>query len=377
MTDASLLLTAGQALLEGKMVPDAWLACESGVITAAGQGAPPRSPDLALPDATLAPGFVDLHCHGAVGGAFDDPEPAWDAILGYHASHGTTRQAISLVTAPLPVLLPRVRAAAAQAAVDPRILGIHLEGPFLADSHRGAHDPAALQAPEPAAIDALLEAGEGRILQVTLAPELPGALEAIARLVAAGVRVAVGHTGCGYDPARAAFDAGATLLTHAGNAMPPMHHRAPGPIAAALHDARVTLEVIADGAHVHPAMLAVLLQAAPGRLALVTDAMAAAGMPDGPSHIGELDVVVEQGLPRLADSGALAGSTLTMDRAVRTLVAAGASLEAAPDAATQVPADAVGRPELGSLTVGARADLVALDGQLAVVGVWRDGSAIA
>ncbi len=373
MTDASLLLTADRALVEGVLMPDAWVRCEGGRITAVGQGAPPRSPDLELRGATLVPGFVDLHCHGAVGSAFDDAQPEWDAILGFHAAHGTTRQAVSLVSASIDDLVPRVAAAAERCAVDDALLGIHLEGPFLADSHRGAHDPHALQAPTPAAVDRLLAAGDGRLLQVTIAPELPGALDAIARFVDAGVRVAVGHTGTDAETARAAFDAGATLLTHACNGMPPMHHRSPGPLPVALADERVTLEAIADGEHVAPEVLALLLQAAPGRVALISDAMAAAGMPDGAYRIGSLDVRVEQGLPRLADGGSIAGSTLTLDRAIRVLVAAGVPLEAAVDAATRAPADAVGRGDVGALAVGARADLVALDDALEVTGVWREG----
>ena len=281
------------------------------------------------------------------------------------------------MTAPLEQLLPRVRAAAARAATDPAVLGIHLEGPFLADSHRGAHDPAALQAPTPDAVERLLEAGEGRILQVTIAPELPGALDVIGSFADAGVRVAVGHTGADAATARAAFDAGATLLTHACNGMPPMHHRAPGPLPVALRDERVTLEAIADGHHVDPEMLALLLQAAPGRVALITDAMAAAGMPDGDYRIGSLDVRVEQGLPRLAGGDSIAGSTLTLDRAIAVLVAAGVPLEKALDAATRTPADAVGRDDLGVLRVGGSADLVALDERLGVAGVWRDGVALA
>ncbi|SFS01776.1 N-acetylglucosamine 6-phosphate deacetylase [Agrococcus baldri] len=373
MTDTRLLLTAGRALVEGVLMPDAWVESERGIITAVGQGAPPRSPDLALPDATLAPGFVDLHCHGALGSAFDDDDPEWQSIAAFRTAHGATRQAVSLVTAPLEQLLPRVAAAAAACAADDALLCVHLEGPFLADSHRGAHDPAALQVPTPDAVERLLEAGDGRLLQVTIAPELPDALDAIGGFTDAGVLVAVGHTGADADTVRAAFDAGATLLTHACNGMPPMHHRSPGPLAAALLDPRVTLEVIADAEHVAPEMLALLLQAAPGRIALVTDAMAAAGMADGDYRIGALDVRVEHGLPRLAAGGSIAGSTLTPDRAIRVLVAAGIPLGVALDAATRAPADAVGRDDLGMLRVGARADLVALDARLEVAAVWCDG----
>lgn len=372
MTEASLLLTTDRAFIDGQLVPDAWLESAHGVITAVGQGAPPRTADLVL-SGTLAPGFVDIHCHGALGSAFDDDAPEWERVTAYRSSLGSTRQAVSLVTAPLEALLPRLAAAAARCAVDDALLGVHLEGPFLADSHRGAHDPLALQHPTPEAVERLLEAGAGRILQITIAPELPGALDAIERFVAAGVRVAVGHTGTDADTARAAFDAGATLLTHACNGMPPMHHRSPGPLAVALLDERVTLEAIADGEHVAPQMLALLLQSAPGRVALITDAMAAAGMPDGPYRIGSLDVRVEHGLPRLADGGSLAGSTVSLDRALRVVTEAGVPLVAALDAATRVPADAVGRTDLGRLAVGARADFVQLDDALEVRGVWRDG----
>ncbi|WP_405216063.1 N-acetylglucosamine-6-phosphate deacetylase [Agrococcus sp. Ld7] len=375
MTQSSLLLTSDRALIDGQLVPDAWVDSVGGAITALGQGAPPRAPDLAL-HGTLVPGFVDLHCHGALGSAFDDDAPAWERIGAFRASHGSTRQAVSLVTAPLETLLPRVAAAAARCAADAALLGVHLEGPFLADSHRGAHDPRALQEPNPESVERLLEAGVGQILQITMAPELPGAIDAIRRFVEAGVRVAVGHTGADAATARAAFDAGATLLTHACNGMPPMHHRSPGPMAAALLDERVTLEVIADGEHVAPEMLALVLQSAPGRVALVTDAMAAAGMPDGPYRIGSLDVVVEHGLPRLADGGSIAGSTLSLDRALRVLVDAGVPLAAALDGATRVPADAIGRDDLGRLGVGGRADFVQLDDDLEVRGVWRDGVAL-
>ncbi|MCH1884422.1 amidohydrolase family protein [Agrococcus sp. ARC_14] len=373
MVETSLLLTADRAFVEGVLVPDAWLQTEGGIITAVGQGTPPGTPDLSLTGATLVPGFVDLHCHGALGSAFDDESPEWDRVGAFRTAHGSTRQVVSLVTAPLEQLLPRVAAAAARCAVDDALLGVHLEGPFLADSHRGAHDASALQAPTPDAVERLLEAGDGRILQITIAPEQPGALDAIGSFTDAGVLVAVGHTGADAATVRAAFDAGATVLTHACNGMPPMHHRAPGPLAAALLDERVTLEAIADGEHVAPEMLALLLQAAPGRIALVTDAMAAAGMADGDYRIGSLDVRVEQGLPRLADGGAIAGSTLTLDRAIRVLVAAGVPLEAALDAATRAPADAVARPDLGRIQLGARADLVALDQRLEPVAVWRDG----
>jgi len=202
-------------------------------------------------------------------------------------------------------------------------------------------------------------------VQVTLAPELPGGHDAIAQFAAADVVVAVGHTDADVEATRRAFDAGATLLTHAFNAMPGLHHRAPGPVGAATGDPRVTLEVIADGVHLHPDVIRMLFAAAPGRIALVTDAMAAAGAADGTYLLGSLSVTVDAGVARLAD-GTIAGSTLTQDAALRTAVAAGVALPDAVAALTATPARTIGRPELGSLAVGAVADAVLLSADLHV-----------
>ncbi|WP_375388001.1 N-acetylglucosamine-6-phosphate deacetylase, partial [uncultured Amnibacterium sp.] len=186
------------------------------------------------------------------------------------------------------------------------------------------------------------------------------------------VRVAVGHTTADLATAGAAFDAGASLLTHAFNAMPGLAHRAPGPIGAALERPEVVLELIADGLHVHPVLVAALFRLAPGRVALITDAMAAAGSGDGTYRLGSLEVTVRDGAARLP-SGSLAGSTLTLDAAVRTAVAAGVPLPEAVLAATAVPARAIGRPDLGALEAGAPADLVLLSDALEIESVWADG----
>jgi len=255
------------------------------------------------------------------------------------------------------------------------VLGAHLEGPFLSPDNKGAHNAAYLVDPSPTAVEALLEAGAGVLRQVTIAPELPGAVDAVRRFVSAGVTVAVGHTVCSYDQARAAFDAGATLLTHACNAMPGLHHRAPGPIAAALEDDRVTLELILDGVHVHPAVARVLLRGAPGRVALITDAMAAAGSPDGSYTLGSLAVEVADGVARVAGTDTIAGSTLTQDAALRLAVSAsGATLPEAVAAVTSVPAAALGLGDrLGRIAPGYAADLVALSPSLEVQRVWGAG----
>ncbi|MEN2740103.1 amidohydrolase family protein [Microbacterium sp. X-17] len=290
-----------------------------------------------------APGFVDLHCHGGAGAAFDDASPEGiAAALALHAAHGTQHVVLSLVSAPVAILAQRLRVLRELVPALPPAVGIHLEGPFLAPGRAGAHDPAALTHPDAALVDALIEAGGPALRIVTLAPELPGALDAIGRFVDAGVVVAVGHTEAGYDLAAAAFDRGASLLTHAFNAMPGLGHREPGPVGAALRREHAVLEVIADGHHLHDAVIATLFAAAPGRIALVTDAMAAAGGPDGRYVLGARDVEVRGGVARLAGTDTLAGSTLTLDRAIERAVGAGVAREAALAAATLTPARVLG-----------------------------------
>lgn len=288
-------------------------------------------------------GLTDLHQHGADGHTYDTADVAGVAdALAIHRVHGTTASMLSLVSAPVAVLVGRLHALRAIVPSLPGVLGVHLEGPFLAAERRGAHALDALRAPEPAAVESLLEAGDGILRQVTLAPELPGALGAISRFVAAGVTVAVGHTRADHQEAARAFDAGANLLTHAFNAMPSFGHRDPGPIGAALSRAHVTLELIADGVHVHPVVLRALFAAAPGRIALVSDAMAATGLGDGAYRLGELEVDVRGRRPVLRGTETLAGSTLTLDRAIEVTVASGVDIDVAVAAATTVPRRALG-----------------------------------
>ena len=323
----------------------------------------------------LVPGFVDIHGHGGGGVSFDDGPEAIRTARALHRAHGTTRAFISLVTASIDDLAARVAMVADLCETDATILGSHLEGPVLDPGHKGAHAEALLRAPDAASVDRLLEAGRGTIRQVTLAPELPGADDAISRFTAAGVAVAVGHTAADAAATRRAFDAGATLLTHAFNAMRGIHHRAPGPVVAALRDERVTLEIIADGVHVDLDLIATVFAAAPDRVALVTDAMAAAGAHDGHYELGGLAVDVAGGVARLEDGGAIAGSTLTQDEAVRRVVSAGVARPLAFAAAGSVPARAIGRADLGHLDVGATADAVLLTPELAVRTVWVEGIA--
>jgi N-acetylglucosamine-6-phosphate deacetylase len=372
-------------LVDGGVVQDdAWVAFDGDRVAGTGHGdtwRPLASGDDTVVDGTdaagrgavLTPGFVDLHGHGGGGFSYDDGPDAIRAARALHRAHGTTRAVISLVTAPLETLERRAAMVADLVATDPEILGSHLEGPFLDPEHKGAHDETLLRAPSPDAVQRLLDAGRGTIRQVTIAPELDGAMDAIRFLTAAGTAAAVGHTGADADAASAAFDAGATILTHAFNAMPGLHHRDPGPVGAAASDARVTVEVIADGVHLDPRVVRIAFDAAPGRIALVTDAMAAAGSADGRYDLGTLEVEVTDGIARLVHGGAIAGSTLTQDAALRLAVAAGVALEDAVAALTRTPADAIGRDDLGRLEPGSLADAVLLDAALAVRDVWVAG----
>lgn len=362
-------------LVDDGGVDDAWVLFADGRVAAIGTGASRPDADELVDGGggCLTPGFVDIHGHGGAGHSYDDGPEAIRAARALHLAHGTTRAVISLVTAGVDDLAARVATVAELAETDPTILGSHLEGPFLDPGHRGAHDPALLRAPDAASVDLLLEAGRGTIRQVTLAPELPGADDAIARFARAGVVVAVGHTDADAATARRAFDAGATILTHAFNAMRGIHHRAPGPVVAALRDPRVTLEVVADGVHVDLDLVATLFTAAGDRIALVTDAMAAAGASDGAYELGGLAVTVAGGVARLAEGGAIAGSTLTQDEALRRVVDAGADLATAVRAVTSTPARAIGRPDLGTLAVGSVADAVLLTDDLRVRQVWAAG----
>jgi N-acetylglucosamine-6-phosphate deacetylase len=367
----------------GTVVEDGWVRFDGERIVARGTGRTWVAEAGGLPttDAAgdwLAPGFVDIHVHGGGGAAFDDGAEAIARGLALHRRHGTTRSVVSLVTATVDSLAQRVREVAALAAADPRILGSHLEGPFLDAGHKGAHDPALLRPPTAADVDLLLEAAGGTLRQVTLAPELPGGMDAIRALSAAGVAVAVGHTAADYDQALAAFDAGASILTHAFNAMPGLHHRAPGPVAAATRTPGVTLEIVNDGVHVHPEVVRMAFAAAPGRVALITDAMAATGSADGDYRLGGLDVEVREGVARLAAGGSIAGSTLTLDDALRRAVLeVGIPVAEAVRAVTSTPAAAVGRSgDLGRLLPGYAADAVLLDADFTVRQVWSAGAPV-
>lgn len=326
--------------------------------------------ELAGDDPLLTPGLVDIHNHGAAGRTHGDGAAAIAAIAAFHAAAGTTRIVASLVSAGLPELALQLEAVRTAQLSVPGLIGAHLEGPFLQPARRGAHDPAALRTPDRDAVERLL--APGGVVQVTIAPELPGGPEAIAQVVAMGAVAAIGHSDADFETARAAFAAGASLVTHAFNAMPPLHHRAPGLLGAALDDPGVTLEAIPDGVHLHASVLAVLLRAAPGRVALVTDATAAAGLGDGATSLGGLEVEVRDGVATLPD-GTIAGSSITLSEGVRRAVAAGIPVADAVVAATATPARALCLERTGTLEPGAHGDAVLWDAGLGVRAVWQEG----
>jgi len=373
----STLLHGGRTIDADGRTDGRWVLLDGATIAATGTGEPPSADETVdLAGAWLTPGFVDLHLHGGGGHAFDDGPSAMRAGLAVHRAHGTTRSLVSLAAAPVERLETALAAIADLG--DPLVLGAHLEGPFLAAARCGAHDPRHLRDPHPDDVPRLLAAGRGALRMVTLAPELPGGLDAVRRLAGAGVTVAVGHTEADLTTAAAAFDAGARVLTHAFNAMPGLGHREPGPVGAALRDERVTIELILDGAHVHPVVAGLLMSGAPGRVALVSDAMAAAGGPDGGYRLGGRDVTVRDGVAVLAGTTTLAGSTLTLDTALRNALAQGVDPVAAVAAVTAVPARALGLGDrLGRLAPGYAADVVVLDQDWTVRAVWAAGVRVA
>ncbi|WP_228282510.1 N-acetylglucosamine-6-phosphate deacetylase [Brevibacterium atlanticum] len=340
---------------------DTWIAFGRGTIVDRGRGdgwkGTPASAGVEVIDAAggfVSPAYVDIHCHGAGGAAAEDGADGIETILAVHREHGTRALALSYVSDTIDGLCRSLRSGAELVRSRPGVIGLHAEGPFLSPDFKGAHAPEVLIAPTPDAVEAILEAADGTLAQITIAPELPGALEAIARFAEAGVRVALGHTAADYALTAAGFDAGASILTHAFNAMPGIHHRAPGPIVAAAENKHVTLELINDGVHVVAPVARMLHEMVPGRIALITDAMAATGMSDGEYMLGSLPVVVEDSVARLVTAdgsvGSIAGSTLTMDEAVRRAVAeVGLSPSEAVRAASLVPLQALGRIPIPAL----------------------------
>lgn len=377
-----MALIASQRVVTGDTGPEprpATLVITDGRIVEVREGIDPQAEVI---DGWIVPGFVDTHCHGAAGADLAGDDPA--ASIAHHRSHGTTTLFASTVTesmddviAQITRLRPLVEAG--------ELGGIHLEGPFLSEAKKGAHNPALLIDPSPEHIEAILQASGGTVRMITIAPERTGGIAATAQLSDAGVVVAFGHSDADEVTTRACLDAGACVVTHLFNAMRPIHHREPGPIPLLLDDPRVMVELICDGTHLHPEVIAMAIDAAGiHRVALVTDAMSATGQADGDYRLGSLMVAVRDGVAKILHDdgslGAIAGSTLTMADAVEFVVQrVGREVGEAAIMASTTPARRHGLDEVGQLVAGRRADVCILDdgGALQKVmrrGVWVEGT---
>jgi N-acetylglucosamine-6-phosphate deacetylase len=363
-----------------RVLDPGWVTVDGGVIAGVGAGDSPPSGSEVVDVARrwLLPGFVDVHMHGGGGAQIttDDADEIRQAIA-FHRQHGTTTTLASLVTDELERMAAAVRTIAGIIRDEPSgsIAGIHLEGPFLNPAKKGSHDATHLRTPDPVALQHLLDAGDGTVRVVTLAPELPGGMDLVRLLAASGVLPAVGHTEATFAEARLAFASGARIATHLFNAMREFHHREPGAAGAALADDAVTCELINDGFHVHDDVVRIAVDAAgPDRIAFVTDATPAAGMTDGAFRLGPVPVFARDGKVTLAD-GTIAGSTLTMDAALRHAVrCVGLPIVAAARAAATTPATLLGLGErTGSIQPGKDADLVLLSEVLTVDAVISRG----
>ncbi|WP_326722292.1 N-acetylglucosamine-6-phosphate deacetylase [Streptomyces sp. NBC_00243] len=324
----------------------------------------------------LVPGFVDIHNHGGGGASFTSGTVE-DVLKGIHTHrlHGTTTTMASTVTGDMDGLAQRA-GLLSELAEQGDIAGIHFEGPFISPCRKGAHSEELLRDPDPAEVRKLIDAARGQARMVTLATELPGGIDSVRLLAEHGVIAAIGHTDATYEQTAEAIEAGATVATHLFNAMPALGHRAPGPIAALLEDERITVELINDGTHLHPASLQLAFHhAGAGRVAFITDAMDAAGFGDGRYMLGPLEVEVAEGVARLVEGGSIAGSTLTLDRAFKRAV----TIDRLPvddvvAALSANPARLLGMyDKVGSLEPGKDADLVILDSAFELKGVMRRG----
>jgi len=346
-------------------------------------GAAPADVDLGT--GWIVPGFVDVHVHGGGGHDFMDAAPeALEAITAFHGRHGTTSLLATTMTAPKDAIDGVLRTAAQYIENAPprgaRLLGVHLEGPFISPKWPGAQNPSHIVPPNLDWLRDWTSAYPGLVKQLTLAPETDGAIEFIRELRRLGIIAAAGHTDATYEQIVRAADNGLNQAVHTFNAMTPLRHREPGAAGAVLADDRIAAEVIADGVHVHPAVVKLLTRAKnDNNLLLITDAMAAAGLGDGQYSLGGLDVTVEGGVARLTEGGNLAGSTLTMIDAFRFVIRhAGLSV---PEASRLASANAARQlrleGEIGAIRPGAAADLVLLTPELELAAVYRDGIPIA
>ncbi|MGW0330461.1 N-acetylglucosamine-6-phosphate deacetylase [Streptomyces sp. NPDC003011] len=372
--DAPLVLSGANVVLPTGTV-------EAGQVTVDGTRITGTTPENAqvvnVEGHWLVPGFVDLHNHGGGGASFTSGTVD-DVLKGIHTHrlHGTTTLVASTVTGDMDFLAQRA-GLLSELAEQGEIAGIHFEGPFISPCRKGAHSEELLRDPDPAEVRKLIDAARGQARMVTLAAELPGGIDSVRLLAEHGVIAAIGHTDATYEQTVEAIEAGATVATHLFNAMPALGHRSPGPIAALLEDERITVELINDGTHLHPASLQLAFHhAGADRVAFITDAMDAAGFGDGRYWLGPLEVEVADGVARLIADGTIAGSTLTLDRAFqRAVTVDGLPVEDAVAALSANPARLLGLSDtVGSLEPGKDADLVLLDADFALKGVMRRGA---
>ncbi|MCF8534765.1 MAG: amidohydrolase family protein [Candidatus Nanopelagicaceae bacterium] len=351
-----MIISAATVLIDQELQKEVWLEVEDGLIRSINSGSTPEY-DYRY-DGILIPGFVDIHCHGGGGKYFSSLTDAEiSQVIATHRAGGTVAGLASLVTEPIPNLLEQIKRLVPFAQRG-EIAGIHLEGPYLSHARCGAHDPTLLRTPTIVEVQTLLDAGQGFIKMITIAPELDGALEVIEYLSKCGVIAAIGHSQSDANTAEAAIDRGASVVTHFNNAMPKVVD-GPGTMSSAvISDLRVSLELILDGEHVSTAIVRDVFTAAPNRIVMVTDAMSAAGSVDGNYRIAELEVIVKESVARLASNGSLAGSTLTMAKAFNhALNEIGISITEAVHAASTLPALILGRSDLGEIAVGKSAQL--------------------
>ncbi|MEW1921916.1 N-acetylglucosamine-6-phosphate deacetylase [Pseudarthrobacter oxydans] len=392
---SATLILRGRIVTGSMDVPDGAVAVDGGVITYAGpaSGFPgDPGPKDHEPARIILPGLVDLHCHGALGADFSEgsAEGARSAAQYLH-SRGTTTLLASLVTGSAEHLVRNLKALKTLAD-DGLIAGSHLEGPFLASGQCGAHDPTLLLEPDAGLVSDLFEAAGSSLVSMTLAAELPGAAALVEMLTARGIIPSLGHTAADHRTAASFLDQAATGLagpgnstgrirptvTHLFNAMPSLHHRSPGPVAASIsaaHAGNAVVELIADGVHLAPETVKMVFELVGAEnIALVTDSMAATGLQDGQYRLGTLAVTVDKGVARVDSTGAIAGGTATLLDVVRSAVAAGVPLQGAVHAATAVPASVLGlSAQIGDLRAGMRADVAVVDGDLNLAGVLRRG----
>jgi N-acetylglucosamine-6-phosphate deacetylase len=383
------LLHCQRAITPAAEIAAAGILIRDGVIEAIGPREALTLPDGAVEisarDKTAIPGFVDVHIHGAGGHDVMEGTPeAMRAVARTVATRGTTSIVATTVTASSAEILQSVAGIANyicgqrdDGVARAEVLGIHFEGPFLSPVRRGVHPAEWLRLPSAELLAQFLQAADGKALILTIAPELPGAIPCIDAARKAGIVVALGHTDATYEQARAAMAHGAQHAVHVYNAMRPFSHRDSGVIGAVLTSSKVTAELIADAVHVDEAAMRLLLQAkGAGHVILVSDGISATGMPDGKYMLGKFEVTVSGGVCRNGE-GKLAGSTLTLDRALRNVVGLGASLGDAVRMLTLNPATLLGTEfKKGALRVGADADIVLLDEGLQIAGVWTRGLAV-